>query len=122
MKTRSILFSVIAAFALLFMTSAWAGYTNYVPRWVTFHPQTSNLGSSGYVTVLLAPAGDYSKIFYFCSVGATDTTYCDTNYLYTSDQLLALYNALQNAAATGLHVAYTNDMILPRGKVLLIGY
>lgn len=122
MKMRAILFSLLAPVLLLFAAQANAGYVNFVPRWVILHPGTSTLGNSGYVTVLLAPAGDYSKIFYFCSEGATDTTYCDMSYLYSADQLLALYNALQNAAANGLHVAYTNDMVLPRGRTLMIGY
>lgn len=122
MKMRVMLFSLLTSLLLLFTSQANAGYINYVPRWVILHPGTSALGNSGYVSVLLAPAGDYTKIFYFCSEGATDTTNCDMSYLYTADQLLALYNALQNAAANGLHVAYTNDMVLPRGRVLLFGY
>jgi hypothetical protein len=121
MKLRSILLTAVAASVTLFATISQAGYSSAVPRWVTLYPGTSTMGSSGYVRVVLSGTGVYTQ-FFFCSVGATDTTNCDLNYLYNSDQLLALYQNLQNAGAAGQSVAWAPPMSAPRGTVVWFGY
>jgi len=120
MKTRSIWLAIVTAFGLLFAASASAGFYNAIPRWVTLYPFSSTMGSSGYIRVTLAPSGG-DTFYYFCSVGATDTTNCDLNYLYTSDQLLALYQNLQRAQAAGQKIAWSNNSP-PKTTVVMFGY
>ena len=120
MNTRSILFPIIAIATALFTASAYAGFNNAVPRWVTLYPFASTLGSSGYIRVTMAPAGA-DTFYYFCSVGATDTTNCDMNYLYTSDQLLALYQNLQRAQAAGQKIAWSSNTP-PKTHEVMFGY
>jgi len=119
MKLRFALFSMIAA--ALFATAAQAGYSSFVPRWVTLYPASSTMGTAGYVRVVLSASGTYTQ-YYFCSTGATDTTNCNMSYLYNSDQLLALFHALQNAGANGQPVALPLDMVAPKGTVVWFGY
>jgi hypothetical protein len=122
MKKLSLLLITLIISTVALTTPAYAGYTNYVPRWVTLYPGSSAMGSYGYVKLVMAAAGTYTQ-YNICSVGATDATNCDLNYLYTSDQLLALFQALQNAAANGQSVAFPpGGIVAPRGSVYLFGY
>jgi len=120
MKIRTILFSILTPVFLLFTSLANAGFYNAIPRWVTLYPFSSTMGSSGYIRVTLAPVcGDI--FYYFCSVGATDTTNCDMSYLYTSDQLLALYQNLQRAQASGQKIAWSINTP-PKTHEVMFGY
>jgi len=118
------LFAFAIAFVLssfLFISSAYAGYSSFVPRWVTLYPGSSTMGSAGYVRVVMDAPGSYTQ-YYVCSTGATDATNCDLNYLYSSDQLLALYQALQHASAAGQKVALPSIAVAPRASTFWFGY
>ena len=119
MKLRLAL--LLITMTTLFAGSAQAGYSSFVPRWVTLYPASSAMGSAGYIRVVLSATSTYTQ-YYFCSTGATDTTNCNMSYLYNSDQLLALFHALQNAGANGQMVALPLDMVAPKGTAVWFGY
>jgi hypothetical protein len=120
MKIRIIVFTILAPAMLLFTSLAHAGFWNAIPRWITLYPFSSSMGSSGYIRLTLAPSGG-DTFYYFYSVGATDTTNCDMNYLYTSDQLLALYQNLQRAHASGQKIAWSSNTP-PKTHEVMFGY
>jgi hypothetical protein len=117
---RLSLLSVFLA-AFMWVVPAHAGYSSFIPRWVTLYPSSTTMGSSGYIRVVMDLPGSYTQ-YYVCSVGATDATNCDLNYLYTSSQLLALFQALQQAGASGQKVAIPSILAAPRASVFWFGY
>jgi hypothetical protein len=120
MKIHAKPFVGIVLGMLLLATPGQAGYSSAVPRWVTLNPTASARGSAGYIRMVVAPGG-VDVTYNFCSTGATDGVNCDLNYLYSSDQLLALFQSLQRANAAGQKVAWA-PMPSPRATVVWFGY
>ena len=121
MRSSSLLFITLLLSVFLLAAPAEAGYSSFVPRWVTLYPGASAMGSYGYVRVVMDVPGSYTQ-YNFCSLGATDATNCDLNFLYSSDQLLALFKTLQQAGASGQKVAVPSILVAPRASVFWFGY
>jgi len=121
MKKLSLFLITLFVSTFVLVAPAQAGYSSFIPRWVTLYPGAPGMGSYGYVRVIMDLPGSYTQ-YNICSVGATDATNCDLNYLYTSDQLLALFQALQNASASGQKVALPTPAGAPRATVFWFGY
>lgn len=87
--------------------SAWAPNPGALASYL------SNMGAYGtvYAYVYSAPkcTGSQVGIAYFCTVGATNTSYCVLNQLMTEKQAAALALSLQNAGASSQKVTlYTS--------------
>jgi hypothetical protein len=82
-----------------------------------FDPSNNTLGHSGHIVLSLKPtlescsdANVSLQVSYFCSTNATHGN-CTTNnqYHYSQQELLTLWQVLQQAQATGLRVEVFHD-------------
>ena len=104
----------LVTLGLGYSATASADATGYVCQsaWVT-NPTAAgsslvNLGAYGaiYAYIYSQPAckGSQLGFGYFCTTGATNTTYCTTTMLYTEMQAANLASSLQAAGASGQKV------------------
>ena len=115
MKMQAKLMSCVAVLGcLLFTARAEAAADGYVCS-MGFDPQSSNMGSYGYIylSVYSAPdcQGSYRGGGYLCSVGATSPS-CASTHLYRENALYHVFDALQNAVALGEHIYVSADSLL----------
>src|SRR5258705_5945830 len=78
----------------------WACTASYYPAVVS---SGANMGNYGYIKYLTSDSGTCSGSLYtgyICSSGASDTTNCDTGYLYNSEEIQRLFISLARATAT----------------------
>jgi len=94
----------LGAYATRAYATSYSTANGYVCSTSVGAPQGGGYGSGGYVTARITTGASCggSTIGYFtwCTQGATASTACDLNYLYTPAQINTMTSGLQQASTT----------------------